>query len=100
MIKENQILKAEKEKKKFPLQDKDLHSLGESFEPFEREITIKLEKKTNEKIKRQQSAESDTKHEGQSYECTYEGCGKVYSSPVSMNLHIKMKHNGGTKKER
>jgi hypothetical protein len=34
------------------------------------------------------------------YECTYLECGRVYSSPVSLNLHIKTKHNGGTKKER
>jgi len=74
--------------------------LLESFEPFDKEITIKIEKKTNEKVKRQQSADSNTKLEGHTYECTYEGCGKIYSSPVSMNLHIKMKHNGGTKKER
>ena len=46
------------------------------------------------------SGELETKQEGQTYDCTYEGCHKVYSSPVSMNLHIKMKHNGGTKKER
>ena len=35
-----------------------------------------------------------------SYHCTYPDCDRVYSSPVSMNLHIKIKHNGGTKKER
>ena len=51
-------------------------------------------------MKKQASTETETKMEGLNYECTYAGCHKVYGSAVSMNLHIKMKHNGGTKKER
>lgn len=46
------------------------------------------------------SGDLETKNDGPIYDCTYEGCHKVYGSPVSLNLHIKMKHNGGTKKER
>lgn len=34
------------------------------------------------------------------YACTYSNCTRTYRSSVSMNLHIKIKHNGGTKKER
>ena len=76
----------------------NIESLQESFEPEVEEITIKLPPKINGKIKKQSSAETETKIDGHSYHCTYHGCNKVYSSPVSMNLHIKMKHNGGTKK--
>jgi len=32
--------------------------------------------------------------------CPYEGCNKLYGSDVSLNLHIKLKHNGGNKTER
>lgn len=32
--------------------------------------------------------------------CPYEGCGKIYASEGSLNLHIKKKHNGGNKTDR
>lgn len=32
--------------------------------------------------------------------CPYDGCGKVYGSEGSLNLHIKIKHNGGNKTDR
>lgn len=32
--------------------------------------------------------------------CDYEDCNRSYSSTLALNLHIKTKHNGGTKKER
>lgn len=32
--------------------------------------------------------------------CPYENCQKGYGSDVSLNLHIKIKHNGGSKTER
>lgn len=32
--------------------------------------------------------------------CPYKGCGKVYASEGSLNLHIKKKHNGGNKTDR
>ena len=72
--------------------------MDDSFEPEVEEITIRLPSKTNGNIKKQSSGETETKTDGQTYNCTYHGCGKIYSSPVSMNLHIKTKHNGGTKK--
>jgi hypothetical protein len=34
------------------------------------------------------------------YNCPYERCYKVYGSDVSLNLHIKLKHNGGNKTDR
>lgn len=37
-------------------------------------------------------------HISNNYGCTYEGCTRSYDSSVSLNLHIKLKHNGGTKK--
>ena len=35
-----------------------------------------------------------------SFICPYESCAKVYGSEGSLNLHIKIKHNGGNKTER
>ena len=32
--------------------------------------------------------------------CPYEQCQKVYGSEGSLNLHIKIKHNGGNKTDR
>ena len=31
------------------------------------------------------------------FTCPYEGCDKFFGSEGSQNLHIKIKHNGGTK---
>lgn len=33
-------------------------------------------------------------------QCPYAECGKFYGSEGSLNLHIKIKHNGGNKTER
>lgn len=35
-----------------------------------------------------------------SYICPYDSCQKVYGSEGSLNLHIKIKHNGGNKTDR
>eukprot|EP01017_Pseudomicrothorax_dubius_P026246 TRINITY_DN2909_c0_g1_i1.p1 TRINITY_DN2909_c0_g1~~TRINITY_DN2909_c0_g1_i1.p1 ORF type:complete len:239 (+),score=59.04 TRINITY_DN2909_c0_g1_i1:149-865(+) len=34
------------------------------------------------------------------FNCPYDKCSKTYGSDVSLNLHIKLKHNGGNKTER
>mmetsp|Transcript_34151 Transcript_34151/g.38795 ORF Transcript_34151/g.38795 Transcript_34151/m.38795 type:complete len:234 (-) Transcript_34151:2-703(-) len=34
------------------------------------------------------------------YSCPYSGCEKTYGSEGSLNLHMKIKHNGGNKTER
>lgn len=35
-----------------------------------------------------------------SFNCPYFDCDKQFGSDGSLNLHIKIKHNGGTKTER
>ena len=35
-----------------------------------------------------------------SYLCPYDKCNRIYGSDVSLNLHIKLKHNGGNKTDR
>ena len=34
------------------------------------------------------------------FTCPYDGCDKNYASEGSLNLHIKIKHNGGNKTDR
>ena len=34
------------------------------------------------------------------YVCPYDGCSKFFGSEGSQNLHIKIKHNGGSKTDR
>ena len=34
------------------------------------------------------------------YICPYKNCEKIFGSEGSQNLHIKIKHNGGTKTDR
>lgn len=34
------------------------------------------------------------------FKCPYSSCDKFYGSEGSLNLHIKIKHNGGNKTER
>ena len=42
-----------------------------------------------------------TAHEiSKEFSCPYSGCTKSFGSEGSLNLHMKIKHNGGTKTER
>jgi len=34
------------------------------------------------------------------YQCPYAQCGKHYGSEGSLNLHLRLKHNAGSKTER
>ena len=49
----------------------------------------------NKKKNRRMAVEIDKSHI-----CPYSECNKLYGSEVSLNLHIKLKHNGGNKTER
>ncbi|CAK90889.1 unnamed protein product (macronuclear) [Paramecium tetraurelia] len=54
-----------------------------------------LETNSRKKKKRRTAAEIE-----KNFECPYKNCLKQYGSDVSLNLHIKFKHNGGNKSER
>ena len=34
------------------------------------------------------------------FKCPYTRCFKSYGAEIALNLHMKLKHNGGTKTER
>ena len=34
------------------------------------------------------------------FPCPYSDCGKIYGSEGSLNLHMKLKHNAGSKTDR
>lgn len=40
------------------------------------------------------------RNNNKNYACPYEACPKIYASDLALNLHIKQKHNGGTKGQR
>lgn len=50
--------------------------------------------KTKKKVRRTSNMIDKT------YHCPFPGCDKNYGSDVSLNLHMKLKHNSGTKTER
>lgn len=56
---------------------------------------FRLYKLKNRKKNRRLAVEIEKK-----FECPYGKCYKVYGSDVSLNLHIKLKHNGGNKTDR
>ncbi|EAS00246.1 zinc finger, C2H2 type family protein (macronuclear) [Tetrahymena thermophila SB210] len=67
-----------------------------------------LEKLVNDKLKSRQESPKEQKKKNRrcaqeinkEFRCPYENCSKSYGSDISMNLHIKLKHNGGSKTER
>lgn len=56
---------------------------------------MKLYKMKNRKKNRRLAIEIE-----KNFTCPYDRCYKVYGSDVSLNLHIKLKHNGGNKTDR
>lgn len=60
------------------------------------EAAINEMKKLTCKKKNRRAAKDISKD----FPCPYAGCFKAYGSDVSLNLHIKSVHNGGTKTER
>lgn len=57
-------------------------------------MTIK-ERKKRRQSKRRNEGELD-----KCFKCPYEQCTKQYASDLALNLHMKNKHRGGTKKDR
>lgn len=60
------------------------------FEKHEKTVNAKFRKKS-----RRTAEEIEKKHS-----CPYPKCFRTYGSDVSLNLHIKLKHNGGSKTDR
>lgn len=58
-----------------------------------------LEQKRKDKIRKKHMRRT-AKEINRSYICPYDQCQKVYGSEGSLNLHIKIKHNGGNKTDR
>lgn len=53
-----------------------------------------------EKAERKKHNRRTAKEIARQYICPYRNCGKIYGSDGSLNLHIKIKHNGGSKTDR
>ena len=53
-----------------------------------------------QKNRRKKHNRRTAKEINRQYICPYKNCQKVYGSEGSLNLHIKIKHNGGNKTDR
>jgi hypothetical protein len=52
------------------------------------------------KMKNKKKNRRAAKDVPRNHACPYDSCFKVYGGEISLNLHIKTNHNGGTKTER
>jgi hypothetical protein len=52
------------------------------------------------KMKNKKKNRRAAKDVPKNHACPYDNCFRVYGGEVSLNLHIKTNHNGGTKTER
>ena len=64
------------------------------LEDAQREWTTIWTQKSKKKIRRTSDMIDKT------YQCPFEKCMRSYGSDVSLNLHMKLKHNSGTKTQR
>ena len=66
------------------------------------ELVIKQQKSFNRTRgnSRKKHNRRTAKEINRQYICPYKNCLKIYGSEGSLNLHIKIKHNGGTKTDR
>ena len=53
-----------------------------------------------QKSRRKKHARRSAHEIEREFVCPYQGCDKFFGSEGSQNLHIKIKHNGGTKTDR
>lgn len=60
----------------------------------------KDEKAALPKTKRKKHLRRTASEIDRAFVCPYDGCGKFFGSEGSQNLHIKIKHNGGSKTDR
>lgn len=60
----------------------------------------KDEKVPQVKAKRKKHLRRTASEIDRAFVCPYDGCGKYFGSEGSQNLHIKIKHNGGSKTDR
>jgi hypothetical protein len=84
--------------KEYVVQTKEIQARINQLETLCQELELNLLnnlKKETKKKNRRIASEIEKTHT-----CPYEGCNKLYGSDVSLNLHIKLKHNGGNKTER
>jgi len=62
--------------------------------------SIRGEFETKEEKERKKHNRRTAKEVARELICPYRNCGKTYGSDGSLNLHIKIKHNGGSKTDR
>jgi hypothetical protein len=68
-----------------------------SREALDLALSIPVAKKGGEKVPKRRRTEKELV---KNFNCPYSGCKKDYASALALNLHMRVKHGGGTKKER
>ncbi|CAD8111071.1 unnamed protein product [Paramecium sonneborni] len=79
--------------------DQDLNQLAKRLDYLEESITehYTLVQPQKQEIKKKRRTANLIKRD---FQCPYEKCDKIYGTDISLNLHIRLKHNGGSKIER
>jgi hypothetical protein len=80
--------------KDYSVTNKQISTEIQQLEEAEKEWNSLWIQKSKKKIRRTSDMIEKT------YRCPFVECGKLYGSDVSLNLHMKLKHNSGTKTER
>lgn len=80
--------------KEYSVANRSLTTEIDELENAQKEWTQINALKTQKKIRRPSNMIE------KSYVCPFPNCDKNYGSDVSLNLHMKLKHNSGTKTER
>ena len=77
--------------KDYSIQNKQLNQDINELDEAEKEWNLLWTQKSKKKIRRTSDMIEKT------YQCPFDKCGRTYGSDVSLNLHMKIKHNSGTK---
>lgn len=77
--------------KEYSVANRNLTTEVDELEAAQKDWTQIWAQKTKKKVRRTSNMIE------KSYECPFPNCDKNYGSDVSLNLHMKLKHNSGTK---
>ena len=77
--------------KEYSVANRNLTTEVDELEAAQKDWTQIWAQKTKKKVRRTSNMIE------KSYECPFPNCDKNYGSDVSLNLHMKLKQNSGTK---
>lgn len=98
-LRQQQILKQQQQQKLLQQQkqQQEVPVKSESSEQSHQSLPVIGKERACKRKKHMRRTAAEIERE---FICPYNECGKFYGSEGSLNLHIKIKHNGGNKTER